>query len=368
MGQAARKILFFWIHLCSGVLAGSIVLLMSVTGVLLTYERQMIAGSDSHFRVPPQTAPVSMERILAQHPTANTVTLYPEPGTGALVALGRAGNILVNPYSGEKLGAVSPAVRERMTSLRSWHRWVAMEGPNRPLGKSITGIANLAFLVLVMTGAYLWLPAVFSARHFRAILWFRRGLSGKARDFNWHNVIGIWCLVPLFLIVISGVVIGYTWASNLVLSLDGPVKAAPQPPPPTASDGTNDWSGIDRAIQEAMRAEPAWRTISLRVPTQTQPPLAITVDTGTGGQPQKRRTMIYDRAKAQITKWESFENLGTGRQWRNWLRFVHTGEYYGIVGQTIAGIATLGTIFLVWTGIALSLRRWSAWRKRSANA
>jgi uncharacterized iron-regulated membrane protein len=26
----------------------------------------------------------------------------------------------------------------------------------------------------------------------RNVLWFRRGLPGKARDFNWHNVIGFW--------------------------------------------------------------------------------------------------------------------------------------------------------------------------------
>ena len=111
---------------------------------------------------------------------------------------------------------------------------------------------------------------------------------------------------------------------------------------------------------------PDWRIIGIRVPRPAQAPLSITVDSGTGGQPQKRRTMTYDRAKAQITKWESFEDLDTGRQWRTWLRFVHTGEYYGILGQTIAGLATLGVIFLVWTGIALSLRRWSSWRKRAA--
>jgi hypothetical protein len=39
----------------------------------------------------------------------------------------------------------------------------------------------------------------------------------------------------------------------------------------------------------------------------------------------------------------------------------------GVVGQTIAGIVTLGSVFLVWTGIALALRRFTAWRARSAS-
>ena len=51
--------------------------------------------------------------------------------------------------------------------------------------------------------------------------------AGKARDFNRHNVIGFWGAIPLFLIVLSGVVISYPWASDLVYSLAGE-----NPPPP----------------------------------------------------------------------------------------------------------------------------------------
>ena len=36
----------FWIHLVCGVAAGVVVLMMSVTGVILTYERQMLAWAE----------------------------------------------------------------------------------------------------------------------------------------------------------------------------------------------------------------------------------------------------------------------------------------------------------------------------------
>jgi uncharacterized iron-regulated membrane protein len=49
---------------------------------------------------------------------------------------------------------------------------------------------------------------------------------------------------------------------------------------------------------------------------------------------------------------------------RSILRFAHTGEVLGIPGQTLAGIVSLGAAFLVWTGLSLSLRRFSAWRGR----
>jgi membrane-associated phospholipid phosphatase len=38
----------------------------------------------------------------------------------------------------------------------------------------------------------------------------------------------------------------------------------------------------------------------------------------------------------------------------------------GIPGQTIAGFVTGGAVVLVWTGIALTLRRFRAWIGRRA--
>ena len=46
-----------------------------------------------------------------------------------------------------------------------------------------------------------------------------------------------------------------------------------------------------------------------------------------------------------------------GQRARSWFRFVHTGEQYGVIGQTIAGIASLAACFLVYTGLALAWRR-----------
>ena len=61
---------------------------------------------------------------------------------------------------------------------------------------------------------------------------------------------------------------------------------------------------------------------------------------------------------------ETFASLNAGRRVRSWSRFVHTGEAFGFGGQTVAGIASAGGVMLVWTGIALSLRRFAGWRLR----
>ena len=53
------------------------------------------------------------------------------------------------------------------------------------------------------------------------------------------------------------------------------------------------------------------------------------------------------------------------------LRFAHTGEVLGLPGQAIAGLVSLGGVVLVYTGFALSYRRFVAWcarRRRPADA
>jgi uncharacterized iron-regulated membrane protein len=102
----------------------------------------------------------------------------------------------------------------------------------------------------------------------------------------------------------------------------------------------------------------------MRLPEKGATEVSMTVDTGNGGQPQKRETLLIETATGQIKKRERYEDGSAGRRLRTWSRFTHTGEYYGVIGQTIAGGASLAGAMLVWTGLSLSLRRWTAWRRR----
>ena len=217
------------------------------------------------------------------------------------------------------------------------------------------------------------LPPARSWHQLRNAAWFRRGLRAKARDFNWHNVVGLWSVVPLFVIVLSGVVISYPWASDLLYRAAG--EAPPARPP--AAPGSSPRSGardrdsaaavapsLDPLWARAERQVEGWRSISVRIPSDGGETAVFTIDTGTGGQPQKRGTLTLYARTADVAKWEPFSGLSTGRRWRSYLRFGHTGEVAGLAGQTIAGVASLGAVVLVWTGLSLALRRAAAWRVR----
>ena len=100
-----------------------------------------------------------------------------------------------------------------------------------------------------------------------------------------------------------------------------------------------------------------WETISVRVPNAPDAALSFNVDRGSTGQPQHRSTITFDRKTGGVAKIETFADQNLGRRTRSWLRYVHTGEYYGVLGQAVAGIASFAGVMLVWTGFALSLQR-----------
>ena len=373
----------FWMHLCCGVVAGVVVLIMSVTGAALTYEKQVLEWADRRAwtassqvdarQLPPETL---LAKVVDAQPGAapTGITLRADPSAPATVTLDGNKTLLVDPYSGVIIGEPPAALRSFFRTMTTWHRYLALEGASRATGKAITGAANLAFLFIVLSGVYLWFPRVWTWIQFQSVLWFRGGLASKARDFNWHNVIGFWSAVPLAIVVAGAVPISYPWASNLVYRLVGdtppPAAAAARPAgePGRQPKPTYFTTGLDASWVAAQAQVPAWRTISTRLATSERAPIVLTVDEGYGGQPQKRQTLTIDRATATITKNETFAQLSAGRRARSWLRFAHTGEFYGLAGQTVAGIVSAGGAVLVYTGTALACRRLIAWVRRRRRA
>ncbi|MCW5979073.1 MAG: PepSY domain-containing protein [Bryobacteraceae bacterium] len=370
----ARKVIF-WLHLVAGAIAGTVVLIMSVTGVLLMYEKQIVEWLNNRkYRV---ERPVSgaarmpVEALLGRigeqrSALPSSLVAWSDPSAPVEAVYGREESAYVDPYTGEILGDGSPRVRRFFRAVTDWHRWLGAAGERRETGKAITGACNLAFLFLVVSGGYLWLPRAWSRAGVRSVAWFRRGQRGRARDFNWHNVIGLWCAAPLFLIVMGAALISYPWATDLLYRAMGSEPPA-RPAVRTAQAGAPPFSANLRGLNERWaRAEayaPGWRSISLRLPVAEAAPAVFTIFEGHAGQPQKRITLSVGRS-GNIVQSERFSDLPAAQRVRTWFRFVHTGEYYGLAGQTVAGIASAGAVMLVYTGFSLALRRFRAWTSR----
>ena len=373
--MSLRKAIF-WIHLAVGVTAAIVILMMAVTGVFLTYEAQLNQWALRDYRADPPAPDVAplgvdelIERVARERPAGpvTSVALPRDPLEPAVVGLDDGATVHVDRFTGESLGDGNTRTRRFLRSVLYWHRWFALEGEYQIIGRTFVATANLGFLFLLVSGVYLWWPSTGSRAAWKHALWFRRGLRGRARYFNWHSVLGFWSAVPLAIIVFSGATISYQWAADLVHRLAGdtpPFQTSPQSLESiTAGDlsATPDPSTplveLQALATQAGAETPGWRKITVRLPESIRDPVVVAVDRGTGRQPSMSEDLLFDRATGELVGRAGYPTFSRGFKIRRWLRFAHTGEVYGVIGQSIAGVVSLGVAVMVWTGLAMSWRR-----------
>src|SRR5215203_2319686 len=112
MAQRIRTV-FFWIHLTAGLLAGVVVLIMSATGVLLTFEKQVVYYADTrNLRLTPPAGAAALPiddlvaRVratgLVSEPSA--IAVRRDPTAPVALTVGQGAIAYADPYTGRLLG------------------------------------------------------------------------------------------------------------------------------------------------------------------------------------------------------------------------------------------------------------------------
>jgi len=94
-------------------------------------------------------------------------------------------------------------------------------------------------------------------------------------------------------------------------------------------------------------------------------PLTVTVREAGSWPRTATTTLTLNPFTGETLSRSGYADLSAARRIRSWTRFLHTGQALGWGGQLVAGLACLGGCFLVYTGFALSWRRFFG---RSKNA
>lgn len=286
--MSVRTILF-WTHLIVGVVVGVVILILCITGAAIAFDKEAASAADPATRIA-EGAPDAMRlpvddlisRAAGNRPGSRptSITLHANPDRAAVVSFGRNETSYVNPYTGAVTEQGARLVRGLMRTLTEWHRWLGRDGEGRAVGKAITGAGNVAFLFLAVSGLILWAPRRLSLESLKAVTCFRWKLRGKARDWNWHTVLGFWSSPLLIVLTVTGMVISYRWAGNLVYTVAGsPPPAAGSGPGgsgaapvqvPPAGDGVRPLR-YDALVAFAAKEAPRWDQITLRLPSSDRP-------------------------------------------------------------------------------------------------
>ena len=364
------RTVLFRLHLSVALAIGLLIVTMAVTGVVLACEdavmslaerRRSVAVREDAPRLSPDEivqAAVVWGAQSGDPFTATSIEYRDRPGAAVQVHAGRDRRVFVDPWTGEVVGEGFPLLEGFFEGVRGWHRWLgASEGGVRR-GRTVTGAANVAFLFLLLTGPLLWMPRRITRRSLTENLFFRRGVRGPARQLNWHYVVGIWSVLPLVAISATGVVMSYPAVGDRVYPVVGALlpggggNAGRDVGEGGEGGGEN---GLAHALAAAEAQLPGWRSIVLTLPRPDDAEVRVDVRTGRTGQPQKASVLTVGRGAGAVVSVESFRDETPGHRAQEFLRYAHTGEYWGLAGQALAGLFALGAVTMAWTGFSVAL-------------
>jgi uncharacterized iron-regulated membrane protein len=371
MRSKVRKVLF-WTHLAAGLTVALPIFAMCITGALLMYQTQMQAWMDrwgvkSH---PPKPGAQALNVEALIHKTREArgvdpelITVFPSPTQPVEVDLNRKlGSLYLDAYSGAVIGEPSRKTRQFFLKVTAWHVLLGVTGPHGRQSRALVRRANMIVFFLAMLGFYLWIPRRWTWPHLRGIVAPRWGRPGRARDFNWHNSIGIWSVIPILAIAWTGVAMSYGWANRLTSWVVGSAntewRGGQRTKPAEAPS-----SSLDALLARAERQSAQWKAITMAVPRDDSDPVDFAIDMSGYGGIGKTAALDLDRTGKVVL----FVPAGNRHIATDYIRYGHTGEIWGVAGQTIAGAASLGGAVLVWTGVALSLRRMRSWLARKTS-
>jgi len=345
---------------------------MSITGVALTYERQMIKSAErSDYPVAPenvnQTLPLSEVLIIAQdYQTKKTpqIVIENEPNAPIIIKDGRKKVAYLNPYTGKEMAVPGQGTKTFLRKLRAFHRWLTFDGKFSENGRWVNGISNVIFIALILSGLYLWLPKKLKSRALKQKLTLTGNYKTKsARDYQWHNVFGFYMAPVLFILAFSAIFFSFKWPGQTLKQYVSTQSTELTKPVVIAIEQKSSLLPIDKQLATVKTHYPQWQNIQFSLDNMPTSSKIYNVDNGNGGEPQKRVSVLIDSLNGELIEEMKFEQKSTYSKLRSYIRFGHTGEVFGIVGQTIAGIASLLACLLVYTGAMLSWRRWKNSRK-----
>lgn len=371
----------FWSHLVLGLTSGLVIGVVALTGAVLAFEDEIVelaAPAPRPSRPAPAATPLKPEalirRITLEHPEdqITRLRLSADPGRMHTAFLRQAGTLWLDPFTGATQPPASSGLRAFFSFNLDLHRWLAAPREesagsrfwNRTVGRGLVGWSTGILVVLTVSGLFLWWPRTPGRRAFRLILRPQKSFTGRLRHWNRHHVYGFWSAVPILAIGLTGLALAFPAVKGaLYPAVD---DTAPAVPPPASTAAV---VSVDVIFDRVVAAEPDWASLLFYLPRQNRDgsyvvrPLTIYAYTrswpSTVANPLRFDPFTGDLLDYQPFYAKSFLSAAHALN-----RDVHTGAAFGWAGKAVTFAACVATLVLIYTGFALSFRRF---KRRPSN-
>ena len=364
---------WFQIHWFIGITAGSVLLVIGLSGAVLSFRAEITDLIDPALHRVPHAAdarPLApaelLDRLQAVQPGRRvaTLTLFAEAGRPVRVNFApppgerRGETRLLDPYTGALLP--EPRAEAFFEFVESLHRWLLMP---RDTGKPVTGTLAAGLLVLALSGLYLRWPRRPLA--WRSWLRLDFALSGRAFLWNLHAVAGTVALLAYLVSGFTGLYWGFDAVRTVIDDAAGEgrtvrmqrMQGAPGPTD-TAAGGAPvrpDLQHVWRSFEQTTLGD--WSQVTLRLPTRNASQVEATYLRAEPEHERARNRLYLNAATGEAAQHERYADKPMAGRLVNSIYPLHMGTYWGLPGRILMMLASLGLALFTVTGWMLYLGR-----------
>ncbi|ALL04369.1 hypothetical protein AQ505_01955 [Pedobacter sp. PACM 27299] len=367
-----------FIHLWGGLLIGSLIVVISITGCITVFSEELFAifhkelVSVKSAGKPPLSLSVLTEKAAAVLPEGNKISKIEIPaGEKSYVFIAQEAKkkakgltyfdqvkyfkkVYVNPYTGAVLGQLDMKY-EFFNMVLQLHRYLLLK---KDIGSLITGITVLIFLLMLISGVVIWLPKKFKNVSKKLKIDFK----GKFKKLNHqlHTVLGMYVLPVALVIVFTGLSWSFKWwESGMLKAMGGNKRVLLANVQPTPAAVPLHGAALDQAFFALQQhASGNYEMIGFTIPAETKKSASGYITMHDSGDAWLGMSYFsIDHNSGAIFDQIIHKDKGTAMKWRNSNEAIHTGKIYGWPTQALAFFASLICATLPVSGFLIWLRK-----------
>lgn len=378
-GKSVFRRVIHWLHLWLGLGSGLVVLVVSITGCIYAFEKEIRDITQPYQFVTPRQLPFLPPSRLTAIARRHAFEGLPDTGEhkiksihygsrnkAAIAAYQSKENgytmIYLDPYTGAVL---KEKILEqdffRIILAGHFYLWLPKE-----IGQPVVAGAVLVFVVLLITGFIMWLPKNLKKANVDKSFRIKWGARFKRLNYDLHNVLGFYVLSIALILALTGLVWGFEWFSRSSYWITSGGK-----PLPGKDSPVSDTLQIAGRVDTSPPIDRLWRklrpaggnemgSLQFQLPMSQTDIIAVN-ENSMEGTYYKRQFTCYDQYTLELLPAtgiyaKPFEKSGFADRLRRMNYDIHVGAVLGLPGKLLAFFASFicatlpASGFIIWWG------------------
>lgn len=364
-----------WIHRWLGIITGLVVFIVSLTGCVYVfvdelkavfYQDRLFVQTGNEAIQPLSTLMANAQEALGKNIEISRCDIYPAANRSWIFravktnpeAVGHWNyytyyyRVYVNPYTGAVIH-LEDSRNEFFQLMLSLHTDLLL---GHRIGQPLVGSCALIFILLLLSGLVLWWPKKGKKKALKQALTIKYKAKFKRVNYDLHNTLGFYVLVPALVIALTGAVYSFQWVDSSIYALfSGGKEKIERRPTPARSRAESTTTALDLALHDVLHQYPQADMISTRFSRQQGAPYDFQVRLHPG-RTYHFNWLFYDAVKGNLIYRYGTADLHLAEKVRALNFDLHVGSFAGLFSKILALSICLICVSLPITGFIIWLK------------